>query len=320
MKQERNYSKESSENFDELEPDALDDLDLSDELSVIAANLDEPIPQDAVVYHLKLSYSHENFFAVYNGEQRLSPGVFVIVPTRYGRDLARVIRRANVPKATSILSRITKIERIAEKEDLERVKNNREQESHAYQVCKEKIIEHRLQMKLVRVHYLFEEGKILFFFTADNRVDFRELVKDLVAIFKTRIELRQIGIRDEARIIGGCGICGRAYCCHSISDKIKPVSIKMAKEQNLSLNSLKISGSCGRLLCCLSYEQGYYSEQRKSYPLEGEIIKWDATSWRVREINVIAGLVTIDSEDGRQLLIPRSRFSKTDGNTWRINN
>lgn len=297
--------------------DALDDPGLSSDLSVITTTLDEPIPLDAPIYHLQLNYSHETFFALYRGEERLYAGLSVIVPTRYGRDLAEitgVIRSAR----SSSMTRITRIERLATREDLEKARRNRENEADAFEICKEKIERHDLRMKLVRVHYLLEEGKIIFFFTSDNRVDFRELVKDLVAVFKTRIELRQIGIRDESRILGGCGICGRLYCCHAISDKLKPVSIKMAKDQNLSLNSMKISGSCGRLLCCLSYEHTYYAEQRKLYPPEGCRLSWDETTWRVREINVILGLVTLDSEDGRQLMLPRGRFERADGTHWRI--
>jgi cell fate regulator YaaT (PSP1 superfamily) len=297
--------------------DTLDDGDLSSELSVITTALDEPIPQDAPIYHLQLSYSHETFFALYRGEEALSVGSSVIVPTRYGRDLAEVTGVVQGARSSAVL-RITRIERRATREDMEKARRNRENEESAFDICKEKIERHDLRMKLVRVHYLLEEGKILFFFTADNRVDFRELVKDLVAVFKTRIELRQIGIRDESRILGGCGICGRLYCCHAISDKLKPVSIKMAKDQNLSLNSMKISGSCGRLLCCLSYEHAYYAEQRRLYPPEGSRLSWDETTWRVREINVILGLVTLDSEDGRQLMLPRARFDRADGSHWRI--
>ncbi|WP_461248179.1 regulatory iron-sulfur-containing complex subunit RicT, partial [Treponema sp. R6D11] len=138
-----------------------------------------------------------------------------------------------------------------------------------FDICFKKIENHKLEMKLVLVHYLLEEPKILFFFTADNRVDFRELVKDLVSVFKMRIELRQIGVRDEARVLGGLGVCGRGYCCHCVSDKLKPVSIKMAKDQKLSLNSVKISGPCGRLMCCLFYEYSFYSEQQRALPQEG---------------------------------------------------
>jgi cell fate regulator YaaT (PSP1 superfamily) len=172
-------------------------------------------------------------------------------------------------------------------------------------------------MKLVTVHYLLEEAKILFFFTAESRVDFRELVKDLVAIFKTRIELRQIGVRDESRVVGGLGVCGRAYCCHAVSDKLRPVSIKMAKDQNLSLNSMKISGPCGRLLCCLSYEHCFYGEQRRLMPPEGCKIVHDGTQWKVMELNVVLGKVTLSAEDGRQLQIPAAHFDKVD-NRWRI--
>jgi cell fate regulator YaaT (PSP1 superfamily) len=273
-------------------------------------------PITSPVYHLMLEYSHDVFLAVFDGEILLA-NTKVIVPTRYGRDLARVLGPVKNPDTVNS-ARVTRIERVANEEDMRRTASNKEREGEAFNICNEKIEMHNLQMKLVSVHYLLEESKILFFFTADNRVDFRELVKDLVAVFKTRIELRQIGIRDESRISGGLGICGREYCCHVIAEKLKPVSIKMAKDQNLSLNSMKISGSCGRLLCCLAHEHIYYSEQRRFYPTEGYKLTWDETTWRVREINVILGLVTLDSEDGRQLMLPRKRFEKNDTGTWRI--
>jgi cell fate regulator YaaT (PSP1 superfamily) len=190
-------------------------------------------------------------------------------------------------------------------------------EKNAFQICKEKIENHRLEMKLVSVHYLLEEPKILFFFTAENRVDFRELVKDLVGVFKTRIELRQIGVRDEARVVGGLGVCGRGYCCHMVSDKLKPVSIKMAKDQNLSLNSMKISGPCGRLLCCLSYEHGFYSEQRRLIPQEGARISQGDTLWKVMEVNVVLGRLKLSAEDGRLITVPVSQFERID-NRWRM--
>jgi cell fate regulator YaaT (PSP1 superfamily) len=148
-------------------------------------------------------------------------------------------------------------------------------------------------------------------------VDFRDLVKDLVSIFKTRIELRQIGVRDESRVVGGLGVCGRGYCCHAVSDKLKPVSIKMATDQNLSLNSMKISGPCGRLLCCLAYEHGFYGEQRRLIPQEGCKINYDGTMWKVLEVNVITGKVKLTAEDGRQIQIPSSAFEKID-NRWRV--
>ena len=163
-------------------------------------------------------------------------------------------------------------------------------------------------MKLVSAHYIFEETKILFFFTADARVDFRELVKDLVTVFKMRIELRQIGVRDESRVMGGIGVCGRHYCCHGITDKLKPVSIKMAKVQNLSLNSMKISGPCGRLLCCLSYEFETYSEEKKKLPSEGYKIAYDDSIFKITEINILMKTVKLASDDGRLLEIPTSRI------------
>jgi cell fate regulator YaaT (PSP1 superfamily) len=173
-------------------------------------------------------------------------------------------------------------------------------------------------MKLVQVHYVLDHSRILFFFTAENRVDFRELVKDLVGIFKARIELRQIGVRDEAMVVSGLGICGRGYCCHSVSDKLRPVSIKMAKEQNLSFNSMKISGPCGRLLCCLSYEYAFYSEQVRKIPQEGARVSHDRETWTVAEVNMVSGQVKISSGDGRLLIIPAEHFERVD-NHWQVN-
>jgi cell fate regulator YaaT (PSP1 superfamily) len=172
-------------------------------------------------------------------------------------------------------------------------------------------------MKLVGVHYLYNDQKIIFLFTADTRIDFRALVKDLVAIFKNRIELRQITGRDELRICGGFGICGRCFCCATISDKPKPVSIRMAKEQNLTLNTAKISGPCGRLLCCLSYEYGFYSAECRNMPTEGTRIQYEDEDWRVKELNPIAKTVTIIHEDGRQQQLPSNKFAR-EGNHWVI--
>jgi cell fate regulator YaaT (PSP1 superfamily) len=302
---------ENEEDLEKLE-DLEDDIP---EESIVVETLDGPIT--APVYQLFLEYSHDTFYAIYEGDL-LSAGTLVIVPTRYGKDLAKVMGQVKNTAAVSG-SKVTRIYRVANDADKKRASDNRVYEKESFEICKEKIEMHNLHMKLVSVHYILEESKILFFFTADSRVDFRDLVKDLVAVFKMRIELRQIGIRDESRISGGIGICGRSYCCHTIAEKLKPVSIKMAKEQNLSLNSMKISGACGRLLCCLAYEHGFYAEQRKFYPAEGSKISWDGADWRVREVNTILGLVTLDSEDGRTLMIPRKRFEKTE-TAWRILN
>ncbi|MDR0450308.1 MAG: hypothetical protein LBH26_03490 [Treponema sp.] len=275
----------------------------------------ESIAPDTPIYRLRLLYSNETFLAVYKGEP-LSPLSMVVVPTRYGRDLAQVIGPVRRDHSFQ-LSDIAWIERPADRDDLERSAYNREQEKDTFRICREKIASHRLDMKLVSVHHLLEESKILFFFTAESRVDFRELVKDLVAVFRTRIELRQIGVRDEARVAGGLGVCGRCYCCHAVSDKLKPVSIKMAKDQNLSLNSMKISGPCGRLLCCLAYEHNFYSEQRRRLPPEGARVSYENSPWRVAEVNVVLGRVKISAEDGRTLSFPAAAFAKVD-NRWKF--
>jgi cell fate regulator YaaT (PSP1 superfamily) len=299
---------------------ALEDLGEDEEIdqsSIIGDSMEtmESLDLDVPIYRLRLGYSNETFLAIYTGGT-LSNGAMVLVSTRYGTDLAQVagpIRRTSAQFFTGV----TRIERPASKEDLEKATYNRRQEKEALVICKEKIEAHKLDMKLISVHYLLEESKILFFFTAENRVDFRELVKDLVSIFKTRIELRQVGVRDEARVVGGLGVCGRGYCCHMVSDKLKPVSIKMAKDQNLSLNSMKISGVCGRLLCCLAYEHLFYSEQRRLIPPEGCKINYDGSLWKVQEINIAAGTVRLNTEDGRQLRLKGDQFEKAEGR-WRI--
>ena len=274
----------------------------------------ESLAPDAPIYRLRLLYSQETFLAVYR-EDNLNPDTMVIVPTRYGRDLAQVIGsvRGKLPP----VSEIAWIVRAATPEDLEKSRNNTKLEKDAFDICRKKIANHKLEMKLVLVHYLLEEPKILFFFTAENRVDFRELVKDLVSVFKMRIELRQIGVRDEARVTGGLGVCGRGYCCHCVSDKLKPVSIKMAKDQKLSLNSVKISGPCGRLLCCLFYEYGFYSEQQRNLPQEGMRINYENESWKVAEVNPIACQIKLAHDDGRAINVPACRFEKVD-NYWKI--
>jgi len=276
----------------------------------------ESIAPDTPIYRLRLLYSHETFLAVYR-EDNLSPDTMVIVPTRYGRDLAQVIGsvRGKLPP----VSEIAWIVRAATPEDIDKTCVNHKLEKEAFEICRKKIENHALEMKLVLVHYLLEEPKILFFFTAENRVDFRELVKDLVSVFKMRIELRQIGVRDEARVVGGLGVCGRGYCCHCVSDKLKPVSIKMAKDQKLSLNSVKISGPCGRLLCCLFYEYGFYCEQQRNLPQEGVRIHYNGEHWKVAEVNLVAGQIKLGAEDGRQVTLAASQFERVD-NHWRIKN
>ena len=305
-------------NMEEEDIAALEDKPSEQKMADVitgAGTAAETIAPDTPIYRLRLFYSQETFLAVYKGDI-LSPRSMVIVPTRYGRDLAQVIGPVRSSSAPSV-TEIAWIERMATRDDIEKMRNNHHLERDAFSICREKIENHGLEMKLVQVHYLLEEPKILFLFTADNRVDFRELVKDLVSVFKTRIELRQIGVRDEARVVGGIGVCGRGYCCHCISDKLRPVSIKMAKDQNLSLNSMKISGPCGRLLCCLSYENTFYSEQQRLIPQEGNWINYDNVNWKVTEVNAITGQLKLGCEDGRLITLPACRFEKID-NRWQV--
>ena len=215
-------------------------------------------------------------------------------------------------------SDIVTIDRKASEADLKRREELIQKEKDAFPIFKEKVAYHKLDMKLVETHFLFDEQKALFFFSSDSRVDFRELVKDLVSVFKMRIELRQIGVRDESRITGGLGVCGRPFCCHGVSDKLRPVSIKMAKDQNLSLNSMKISGQCGRLLCCPSYEYDWYNEARKNLPNEGVRLSYDGTDFRITEVNPLTSMVRMLGDDGRLLEVNAKRFYR-DGNRWKIN-
>lgn len=304
-----------SDEFHHLEDMAFGEFSETTGIAVPLGEGTEILDANLPVYRLRLPYSHETFQAVFTTDL-LNIDTMVIVPTRYGKDIAQIIGYIE-NKGNITSGEVVRIDRIATSGDLEKNRQNAEKEKEAFAICREKISLHRLDMKLVSVHYLLEESKILFFFTAESRVDFRELVKDLVGIFKTRIELRQIGVRDESRIVGGLGVCGRGYCCHTVSDKLKPVSIKMAKDQNLSLNSMKISGPCGRLLCCLAYEYSFYNEARRQLPQEGCKLVWQEANWKVAEVDPVGGKIKIVCEDGRQIYMPVSRFEKQDGR-WQL--
>ena len=300
--------------YDDKELLSLEDDEHEYHDSVFDGKFEYPSP----LYKVKLEYSSEGVYATAKPEFDLQPGDYVIIPTRYGKDLARVLGISKEPIGIKP-SEIVDVERKANKDDLIKYESFKEKEEKAFKIFQEKVEVHRLDMKLIATHYLLEEQKVIFFFSADNRVDFRELVKDLVSVFKMRIELRQIGVRDESRITGGLGVCGRPYCCHAVSDRLRPVSIRMAKDQNLSLNSMKISGQCGRLLCCLSYEFDWYSEARKNLPNEGLRIFYDGANFRVTEVNPLNEMIRMSGEDGRILEIPASRFVQHDGK-WKIKN
>lgn len=269
-----------------------------------------------VLYKTKLEYSSEGVYVTVPNGTVLKDTDFVIIQTRYGKDLARVLGKAEQPVGIRPED-VVMIERKATEADLEKAKDLTNKEAEAFKIFQEKVAAHKLDMKLIATHYLLEEQKVLFFFSAENRVDFRELVKDLVSVFKMRIELRQIGVRDESRITGGLGVCGRPYCCHAVSDKLRPVSIRMAKDQSLSLNSMKISGQCGRLLCCLSYEHDWYVEARRNLPPEGIKFFYDGTTFKVSEVNPLTTMVKMIGEDGRFLEMPVSRMRNIDGQ-WKI--
>ncbi|MEF9984394.1 MAG: stage 0 sporulation family protein [Oscillospiraceae bacterium] len=220
-------------------------------------------------------------------------GEHVIVETARGIECGEVaITNRNVDD-DDIVKPLKSVIRVATQDDLLQVEKNKEKQQEAFDICLKKIETHNLQMKLVNVEYTFDNSKVLFYFTADGRVDFRDLVKDLASVFRTRIELRQIGVRDEAKILGGLGICGRPFCCKSFLGEFQPVSIKMAKEQGLSLNPTKISGTCGRLMCCLKYEQDAYEDLLRITPKVGAYVSTADGKGTVEEVNLLTGILKV---------------------------
>ncbi|MFA5148170.1 MAG: stage 0 sporulation family protein [Candidatus Omnitrophota bacterium] len=233
------------------------------------------------------------------GNTKPKIGDTVVVEADRGLDYGDAISDVeSVPKLTGE-EPVRKILRIATAADVDQIKKNREKTREAFTTCQKKIIEHGLKMKLIEAEYSFDRSKLLFYFTADGRVDFRELVKDLARIFKARIELKQIGVRDEARLLGGFGPCGKALCCATFLKDFEPVTIKMAKEQNLPLNPAKISGVCGRLMCCLGYEHKLYVELLRGLPKEGDKISAEGIAGKVVSVNALKRAVTVDCGDGK---------------------
>ena len=229
-------------------------------------------------------------------EESFAMGDLVIVETVRGVECGEVALEPKEVSENEIVKPLKKILRKATDADRKRMEENRKKEAEALKVCEQKIEKHGLDMKLVDVDYTLDGSKILFYFTADGRVDFRELVKDLAGVFRTRIELRQIGVRDEAKMLGGLGMCGRPFCCNSFMGDFQPVSIKMAKEQGLSLNPVKISGTCGRLMCCLKYEQEAYEHLLRVTPKAGAIVQTRDGKGVVSDVNLLTGMlkVTLD--------------------------
>lgn len=223
----------------------------------------------------------------------INKGDFVIVETARGIEFGQCVIGVKEIPEESIISPLKLVLRIASEEDIAKHKENKEKEKEAFEICLNKISQHKLNMKLIDVEYTFDNNKVIFYFTAEGRVDFRDLVKDLATIFKTRIELRQIGVRDEAKMLGGLGPCGRPLCCSTFLGDFASVSIKMAKEQSLSLNPTKISGICGRLMCCLNYEQSTYEDIRKRLPRVGSIVETKKGKGEVVSNNVLREKISV---------------------------
>ncbi|KSU76559.1 stage 0 sporulation family protein [Fictibacillus enclensis] len=228
------------------------------------------------------------------GDLEILKDSFVIVETARGIEYGKVVIDKKQVGENDVVLPLKRVVRNANEKDTLAVEENKKAAQQAFHLCTEKITEHKLDMKLVDVEYTFDRNKVIFYFTADGRIDFRELVKDLASIFRTRIELRQIGVRDEAKMLGGIGPCGRMLCCSTFLGDFEPVSIKMAKDQNLSLNPAKISGLCGRLMCCLKYENDYYEEVKKELPDVGEYIATPDGRGRVVGLNMLEKLVQVD--------------------------
>lgn len=250
------------------------------------------------------------------GKAKMAAGSHVIVETARGIEYGTVLIAPKEVDDKAVVQPLKPVIRVATPEDDKTEQRNKEKEKEAYKICLEKIAKHKLEMKLVEAEYTFDNNKLLFYFTADGRIDFRELVKDLAAVFRTRIELRQIGVRDETKILGGIGICGRELCCKSYLADFAPVSIKMAKEQNLSLNPTKISGVCGRLMCCLKHEEETYEELNRRLPNVGDRVTTDdGFKGEVHSVNVLRQLVKVlidvdNEKELREYKVEQLRFRR----------
>lgn len=244
------------------------------------------------------------------GDLEINKNDKVIVETSMGEELGYVVVAKREIDEGKINNPLKKVLRIANNDDLKSLEHYKSKEPEALNICKEKIKKYNLEMDLIDVEYKFDGSKILFYFTADGRIDFRELVKDLASVFRTRIELRQIGVRDEVKRIGGNGVCGRELCCCSFLDNFETVSIKMAKEQNIALNPSKISGNCGRLMCCLKYEQEAYSEKLDRLPKVGSIVKTEAGEGIIESVEILKEMVKVRIKDNENIIYKKYNASE----------
>ena len=245
-------------------------------------------------------------------DMNIQKDTYVVVETARGIEFGECVIGIKEINGNDIVSPLKSVLRIATNEDIEKHFKNKDKEKDAFDICLKKIQEHGLTMKLIDVEYTFDNNKVIFYFTADGRVDFRDLVKDLATIFKTRIELRQIGVRDEAKMLGGLGPCGRPMCCSSFLGDFASVSIKMAKEQNLSLNPTKISGICGRLMCCLNYEQSTYEDIRKRMPKVGSIVKTSEGTGEVFSNNIVKESIKVKLKKGEEEVLEEFKIDNIE--------
>ena len=261
------------------------------------------------VVSVRFKDTGKTYFFGPNGVE-VKKGQRVIVETARGVECGTVATGNHEVPEEEIVKPLKKLLRVADENDLKKVEENKEKEKSALEICEKKIEKHNLDMKLVDIEYTFDGSKIIFYFTADGRVDFRELVKDLASVFHTRIELRQIGVRDESKMLGGLGICGRPFCCRTFLGDFQPVTVKMAKEQGLSLNPTKISGTCGRLMCCLKYEQDAYDHLLRITPKIGAIVDTPEGRGKVVDVNLLRGTLKVQL-DRREDAAPAT-YSRND--------
>lgn len=291
-----------SQTMPEAEEDIFSPAQAEDEIPEVIVSLDDeivPVEDDTPKVHVTGVRFKPGGKVYYfdHGDLKIKNNSYVIVDTARGLEFGEVAFGDKTVKETSLVLPLRQVVRVATEEDIKRNAENKKKEEEAFSICQEKICKHGLEMKLIEAQYSFDNSKLLFYFTSASRVDFRELVKDLASVFKTRIELRQIGIRDEAKIMGGLGACGRPLCCATFLSDFVQVSIKMAKEQNLSLNSGKISGCCGRLMCCLQYEYQTYREEGANTPSVDSTVKTKDGVGTVTESNALSGTIKVRLKD-----------------------
>ncbi len=267
-----------------------------DEINVTPEETQKPLPEQVEVVDIQFRSGQKIYFFDPDG-MKIQTGAHLIIETARGPEYGTCTGGNHMVASKDVVAPLRKVLRIANAQDEKTVAENRQKEKRAHDICAQKILEHGLDMQLVSAEYAFDGSKILFFFTADERVDFRELVKNLAGIFHTRIELRQIGVRDKAKMVGGLGICGRPFCCAQFLDDFQPVSIKMAKTQNLSLNPTKISGTCGRLMCCLKYEQDAYEDLIRTSPKPDSFVDTPDGRGTVVDVNLLRQSVKVRMED-----------------------